>query len=168
MKTWVRTECYNAGTSENPENLPDLGGYETDRDINYSLMRINFPTDVLCRVAGPQVKVKDIEQATVPNPQTDDQAGDLIRKHYPSSDLENVDVRDPEVDAMLEVEGEDPTEVRSNVQTPTVGRQVLQDQEFHAMQVVANHRGVDISPHERGKKRGRKDEHEKALKKLRK
>jgi len=167
MKIWVRTECYNSGTAEEPDYLPEFGGYETDRDINYSLMKIDFPTDVLCRVAGPQAKVKDIEQATAPNPQTDDQARDLIQAVHPNSDLENVDVPDPDLDSMLEAEGEDPISVRSEVQTPTEGNQVLQDQELHAMEVVAQKRGVDI-PDKAKIKRGVGNAHENAMERLRK
>jgi len=168
MKIWVRTEAYNAGTAEEPDYLPDLGGNETDPDIRFSLMKVAFPDDVLCRVAGPQAKVRDIERATAPNPQTDDQARSIIKTHHPNSDLENVDIPDPELDSMLEAMGENPIDVRSDIQTPTTGNQVLQDQELHAMEVVAQKRGKDISPHEKGIKRGRKDEHEKAMKRLRK
>jgi len=167
LKSWVETELYeNTVDFDTPMIIPNLGGYETDSDVNYSVMDKGDGT-CLCRVAGPSAKIKDIEQATIPNPQTDDQARAIIQEHRSDLALENIDVPDPEVDAMLEAEREDPTEVRSDVQTPTVGRQVLQDQEFHAMQVVANHRGVDISPHEQDIKRGRRDEHEEAMKKLR-
>jgi len=169
MKTWVETEIVRKAVGEGGEEmgLPDLGGYETDSEIRFSMMDRGDGT-CLCRVAGPPTKIKDVEQATVPNPQTDDQARAIIQEYHPDSDLENVDVPDPEVDSMLEAEGEDPTQVRSSIQTPTVGNQVLQDQEFHALEVVANHKGVDISPHEQGVKRGRKDEYENAMKKLRK
>lgn len=161
MKTWVETEVIGTGTDEDPFR-PDLGPHDLDPDLRYSMMDRGDGT-CLCRVAGPPTKIKDIEQATVPNPQTDDQARTIIKEHHPDSDLENVDVPDPEVDAMLN----NPAEVRSDVQAPTVGNQVLQDQEFHAMQVIANHKGIDISPHKQGIETGRKDEHEEAMKKLR-
>jgi len=166
MKSWVITDLYENTTDfTEPGLVPDLGGFESDGDINFSVMDRGDGT-CLCRVAGPQAKVKEIEQATVPNPQTDNQARDIIQTHHPDSDLENVDVPDPELDSMLEIEGEDPTDVRSDVQTPTEGDQVLQDQELHAMEVVAQKRGVDIPDKDRIK-RGFGSAHENAMGRLR-
>jgi len=162
-KTWINTDVI---TDSEGIRVPDLAGFEGDPDVVYSMMDRGDGT-CLCRVAGPQAKVKDIEQATVPNPQTDDQARDLIQKDHPNSDLENVDIPDPELDSMLEAEGEDPTGVRSDVQTPTEGNQVLQDQELHAMEVVAQKRGVDIPDKDKIKK-GFCNAHRNSMSRLRK
>jgi len=163
VKSWIETDLV-----ENPQGelVPDLAGHEGDPDVFYSVMDEGDGT-CLCRVAGPQAKVEVIEGATAPNPQTDNQARNLIQKHHPDSDLENVDVRDPELDSMLEAEGEDPTDIRRDVQAPTAGNQVLQDQELHAMEVVAQKRGVDI-PDKDKIKRGFKSAHENAMDRLRK
>jgi len=167
MKSWIETDLYENTTDfDGPTIVPDLGGYEADPDIVSSIMDKGDGT-CLCRVAGPRTKVKDIEQATAPNPQTDDQARDLIQKHHPDSDLENVDVPDPELDSMLEAEGGDPIDIRSDVQTPTEGDQVLQDQELHAMEVAAQKRDVEI-PDKDKIKRGFGNAHGNAMKRLRK
>jgi len=166
MKSWIETDFKTVTEGDETYRAPDLAGYETDSDINYSIMDKGDGT-CLCRVAGPPAKVREIEQATVPNPRTDDQARNSIQEHRPNSDLENLDVRDPEIDAMLEAEGEDPADVRSDVQVPTVGEQVFQDQELRAMEVVAQERGVDIPDKDRIK-RGFGSAHENAMGRLRK
>lgn len=166
MKSWISTDLVERTRGGTTSLMPDLSGYENDPDIAISVMDRGDKT-CLCRVAGPQAKVKDIEQATVPNPQTDDQARDIIQTHHPDSDLENVDMPDPELDSMLEAEGKDPTDVRSDVQTPTEGNQVLQGQELHAMEVVAQIRGVDI-PDKAKIKRGFGNAHRNAMDRLRK
>jgi len=163
MKSWIRTSCYWDGTTE--ANLPDLGNYETDREIRYSLAKIDFPTDVLCRVAGPIAKVSAI--VATKGTLTDAEARTIIKRYNPNADLENVDVRDPEIDGILESLGENPQAIRKQVQTPTVGRQVLQDQELNAMKVITRRKGVDISPYEDAIKRGKQAEHEDAMAKLR-
>jgi len=161
-KTWIETDVF---TDSEGTRVPDLAGHEGDPDVVYSMMDRGDGT-CLCRVAGPQAKVKDIERATVPNPQTDDQARGNIQKYHPNSNLENVDVPDPELNSMLEAEGEDPTDVRSDVQTPTEGNQVLQDQELHVMEVMAQKRGVDIPSRDRIK-RGFCNAHRNAMERLR-
>jgi len=166
MKIWVETDFTTISRNGETFRAPDLGGYETDSDIASSVMDKGDGT-CLCRVAGPQAKVRDIERATAPNLQTDGQARDLIQKHHPNSDLENLDVPDPELDSMLEAEGEDPIDIRSDVQTPTEGAQVLQDQELHAMEVAAQKRDVEI-PDKDKIKRGFGNAHENAMKRLRK
>jgi len=167
MKSWIETDLYeNTSDFYEPTKVPDLGGYETDPDVAKSVMDKGDGT-CLSRVAGPRAKVRDIERATAPNPQTDDQAREIIQENHPNSDLENVDVPDLELDSMLEAEGLDPTDVRSDFQVPTEGSQVLQDQELHAMEVVAQKRDVEI-PDKDKIKRGEGKAHENAMKKLRK
>jgi len=166
MKAWIVTDLITISDPYEDYQGPDLGGHESDPGVFYSIMDRGNGT-CLCRVAGSPSKVKDIKRATVPNPQTDDQAREIIQEDHPNSDLENVDVSDPELDSMLEVEGLDPTDVRSDVQTPTEGKQVLQDQELHVMEVVAQKRDVDI-PDKDKIKRGYRSAQRNAMKRLRK
>jgi len=165
MKGWVRTSCYQTTRDSQTINLPDLGGYETDSEIRYSLAKIDFPTDVLCRVAGPPAKIKAIEQATVPNPQTDDQAGSIIASINPNSGLHNVDIRDPEVDSLAKAAGLDPHHERTK--NGLYGRP-LWEQKPQIIESVAKAMGVSIPDKELDDIRhGRCDAHENALSKLR-
>lgn len=175
MKAWIKTSCYFKNEEEG--YLPDLAGYETQ--VPLSLMKINFPTEVLVRVAGSPDVINAI--VTAKGSLTDTEARTHIQNLHPNADLENVDTRDPEVDEIAKSEGLNPDEIRRDVQVPTRGKQVLQDQEQHIMAVVCEkigltrdywdaeakkirNRGIDI---EHSIKDGRSEEHEFVLSRIR-
>jgi len=163
MKSWIRTSCYQTTQNGQTVNLPDLGGYETDSEIRYSLAKISFPDDVLCRVAGPQAKVQAIVNAK--GEQTDDQADSTIKGINPNAGLHNVDVRDPEVDELAKAAGLDPHHERTK--NGKYGRP-LWEQEPQIIESVARAMGVSISDKELdGIRHGRCDAHENVSSKLR-
>jgi len=170
MKSWIRTSCYQTTEPDTGEitHLPDFGGYETELlsalpEIAYSLAKINFPSDVLCRVAGPQAKVSAIVAAK--GTLTDDEASTIIAKINPNSGLRNVDVRDGEVDMLAEAIGLNPHYERTK--NGKYGRP-LWEQEPQIIESVAKAMGVPISDKELDDiRRGRCDAHENVLSKLR-
>ena len=159
MKTFVKTSCYwdNTAMGGQGSYLPDLDGYEKDADINYSLFKINFPTEILVRVSGPQLKILAISKPTI----DDNQALTTIQATHPNSDLTNINVRDKEVDDILIGLSYNPDDVRR------ASGNTLKDQEYGAMKKIADLKGKDISDLMKGIKKGKCDAYEKALMRLR-
>ena len=164
MKTFVTTVCYYDNVEK--KYYPDLGGYEKDPEIHYSLCDINFPTNVFIRASGSVTKIKAIEQATVPNPQTDAQALIIIQNKYPSSDLRNIDVYDNELDDIALANNVNPLNKRRETILQD-GIPALQLQEMNLLKAVSVKKGVDYSPYEADIKHGKKEAHNNLLDKLR-
>ena len=164
MKTFVTTNCYKDETDD--LYYPDLGGYEKDLDVHYSMMKIDFPVSVLVRASGSSTKIKAIEQATMPNPQTDAQALSIIQSRYPDCDLRNVDIPDDELDNIAKLNGIDPHGVRKQtvLEDDVPG---LQQQEFNLIKMVAIKKGKDYEPFETDIKHGKKGAYNNLLDKLR-
>jgi len=60
---------------------------------------------------------------------------------YTNSDLENLDVADPEIDEIAKSLSLDP-QIRADIQIPTRGKQVLQDQENYLMAHICEKIGL--------------------------
>jgi len=158
-KTWVETEITGSGTDEDPLR-PDLGGYEDDPEIQYSMMDKGDGT-CLARVAGPQTKISNLTAPT----RTDSEARGIIQTHHPNSDLENVDVPDPELDGIAEGLGIEPLEVRRSA--PITTPQALQSQEAEVFKEAAKAKGVDVSSDLPTIYEGKCSNHGSAMEKLR-
>jgi len=139
MKAWIKTGMKNIGTIEEPENVPDLDGYESK--VSYSLMKIIFPNEVLLRIAGSKADVEAAKIAVGVTELTDDEARIEIQAIHSESELENVDIADPEIDTIAKTQGLDP-KLRADIQTPTIGKQVLQDQENYLMSHISIKKGM--------------------------
>ena len=133
MKTWIKTNAYNAGTVEEPNFLPDLGGLEYTSP--YSLVKINFPSEVLVRIAGEMTDINTLKDQI-----TDEEAYTLIKSNHPDAGLENCDVVDPEIDEIAKSLGLDP-HLRADIKIPSRGKQVLQDQEKYLMTHISEKKG---------------------------
>ena len=165
-KTFITTSCYLDITYAQKGYLPDLGGYEKDPEIVYSICIIDFPSNVLVRVSGSKTKIKAIEQSTVPNPQTDAQALSIIQSKYPDVDLRGVDIYDNEADSIAVANGINPLDVRKNASLES-GVPALQLQEMNLLKAISIKKGVDYLPYMADIKHGKRDAHNNLLDKLR-
>jgi len=137
MKVWIKTVL------EGRKNK--RGGvlrvpYLANQTVRYSVMEIK-DNECLCRVAGTPDQINAILADAKITRLTDEEAQKIIKSKHPNSDLENVDVADPEIDEMAKSVGIDPC-ARADIQMPTVGRQVLQDQEKHLLSLISAKLGL--------------------------
>jgi len=126
MKVWVKTKIIGTGTGTDPRR-PYLSG----QDVRYSVIEL-ANDKCLCRCAGTPEQINTITADADITQLTDEEARKIIKSKYPDSDLENVDVADPEIDEIAKAQGIDP-KIRADLIIPTRGRQVLQDQENYLM-----------------------------------
>jgi len=132
MKTWIRTKIIGTGAESDPR-IP----YVSNQGVSTSMLDFGDGT-CLCRVAGTPVQIGTILADSEITQATDDEARSFIKSEHPNSDLENLDVPDPEVDSIAEARGLDPR-IRTDIQVPGRGDRVLQAQEnYLMMQICAN------------------------------
>jgi len=134
MKKWVRTKIIGSGTKEDPcrAYIP----------INVSAVMMEIDDNAcLCRVAGAPDQISKILADAEITQLTDEEARKIIKSKHPNSDLENVDVADPEIDEIARSLGIDP-HIRADIQTPTRGKQLLQDQECYLMAHICEKIGL--------------------------
>lgn len=122
MKIWITTETMGADKKY---------AYVANQDVVVSRLDISS-TACLCRVAGTPAQIATIFADTAITEQTDEQAQTIIKSKYPDSDLENLDIADPEIDEIAKSLGLD-TLSRADIQIPSRGKQLLQDQENFLM-----------------------------------
>jgi len=113
--------------------------YLADQSVPTSI--IELPDGkCLCRVAGTPKQIDTIIADTDITNLTDEQAKNLIHSKHPDSDLENLDVADPEIDEIAKLLSIDP-HLRADIQTPSRGKQVIQDQENYLMAHISMKKG---------------------------
>ena len=127
MKAWIKTKIIGSGTSEEDPRRP----YLANQKLSASMVELKN-NECLCRVAGTPEQISAIIADPDITQLTDEEARKIIKSKYPNSDLENVDVADPEIDKIAEAQGIDP-KIRADVVISSRGRQVLQDQENYLM-----------------------------------
>jgi len=160
MKVWISTNLYEAQYGSRRTRIPDLGGYEMNSGLSYSVLD-RRDGSCLTRVAGP----KQVVDLIVAPRLTDEEARSLIKLYRPGSELWNVDVADPEIDELARGVGLDPYHER--VRNGKYGGS-LWEQEPQIIKSVARAAGVSISDKELDNIRhGRCDAHENVLSKLR-
>jgi len=133
MKLWIKTKIVGKGTEDDPRR-PYLS-------VNLPYSMIDLGNECLARVSSKPEEIKKLlgdQNITVLK---DEEARAIIKSRYPNANLENVDVIDIEIDEIAKENGLDPHEIRRDIQIPTVGKQVLQDQEKHLMTVVSKKLG---------------------------
>jgi len=135
MKVWIQTKIIGTGSAEDPKRP-----YVADQTVDVSMMEIGTNT-CLCRVAGTPDQISTITGDTEITQLTDEEARKIIKSKYPNSDIENVDVADPEIDEIAKAQGIDP-KIRADIVVPTRGRQVLQDQENYLMAHICEKIGL--------------------------
>jgi len=156
MKIWTETNIIGTGSGLDMKR-PDLPS-----GVRYSMLDRGDGT-CLCRVAGPPEVIGGIRRRL-----SDGEAEAILKSFNPEFELEDLDVPDPELDDELGTLGEDPDEVRRQVQTPTKGKHVLQDQELAVMRRIAQNRGIAISELDEDEiKEGKTEAHERVLNRLR-
>ena len=131
MKTWIRTKIIEIEGSRRP--------YCTGQDVLISMMELPN-NECLCRAAGTPVQIAIITADAAITEHTDEQAETIIRSKHHDSDLENLDIADPEVDDIAKAQGLDP-HLRADIQIPLRGNQVLQDQENYLLTMISAKKG---------------------------
>jgi len=175
MKLWIKTGFVGEGTFENPKK-PYLAGLE-DR-LHFTTLALN-ENECLVRVSCKPDEVEALKNLMILN---DDEALEIIKSVNPNAELEDLDVRDCEIDEVAKQLGIDP-KARADVQVPEVGKHILQDQENHLMALICERVGItkqdwDMEAQKsnrwiRGKdieidiKSGRSDAHEFVLSRIR-
>jgi len=134
MKSWILTKITGTGTDEDP-----IRPYLADQNTTSSMMELP-DGKYLCRVAGTPSQIDTILSDPDITELTDEQAKNLIQSKHPDSDLENLDVADPEIDEIAKTIGLDP-HLRADIKTPSQGKQVLQDQENYLMAHISTKKG---------------------------
>jgi len=132
MKAWIKTKIVMAEDLRRP--------YTADQAVLASMVELEN-NECLCRVAGTPDQISTITADTEITQLTDEEARKIIKSKYPNSDLENVDVADPEIDKIAKAQGIDP-KIRADIVVPSVGRQVLQDQENYLMAHICEKIGL--------------------------
>jgi len=126
MKLWIQTKIIGTGMDEDP-----IRPYLIDQDISSSMMEL-LNGKCLCRVAGTPKQIDTILADPDIIKITDEQAKNLIQLKHPNSNLENLDIIDPEIDEIAKILLIDP-HLRADIKIPSRGKQVLQDQENYLM-----------------------------------
>ena len=134
MKVWIKTKVVGSGTQEDPKR-PYLS-----EGLAVSAVYLEDGS-CLARVAGMPEQINRLLADEHVSKLTDDEARKIIKSKYPDSDLENVDVADPEVDEIAKSLGLSP-EIRADVVVPSVGRRVLQDQERYILSLISAKLGL--------------------------
>ena len=136
MKAIIKTsiiEKTNSVTSTK-EREPYMAG------LTLQHSQIDFDTFFLCRVAGTPTQIVTILADDAITEQTDEQAKTIIQSKHPDSNLENLDIADFEIDEIAKLLGLDP-HLRADIQVPTRGKTVLQDQENYLMAQISTKKG---------------------------
>jgi len=136
MKVWIKTKFEIKEIDGIPHRTP-ASVLET---LPHSILEIDDNT-CLVRVSGKPEEIKKLLSDPNIIVLTDEEARTIIKSKNPNADLENVDIIDVEIDEIAKENGLDPHEIRRDVQIPTVGKQLLQDQEKHLMTVVSKKLG---------------------------
>ena len=134
MKAFIQTKIIGTGT-EDDARRPYLA------DLNVPASMIELPDNkCLCRIAGTPSQIATILADAAITELTDEQATTIIQSKYPDSTLENLDIPDSEVDEIAKSLGLDP-HLRADMQLPTRGKQILQDQENYLMAQISMKKG---------------------------
>jgi len=135
MKAWIKTKIIGEGAEDDPKRP-----YLANQRVTVSMMKIDREA-CLCRVAGTPEQINTILEDAETTQLTDEEAGQIIKSKYQNSDLENLDIADPEIDEIAKSLGLDP-KIRGDIQIPTKGKQVLQDQENYLMAHISEKLGL--------------------------
>lgn len=168
MKEFVEVDLYGAGTEQDPIR-PNFNGEETKEGVSYSVMDKGDGTAVVrvtTETEALHTTITGLANVTVLNDST---AESKIKSLHPAANLENLDQPDKEMDAMMNAHAiqdvllqeeidqllesdrnpwetvdditDTATACRALVQSPTVGRQTLQDQELTLNNLLAKAEG---------------------------
>ena len=100
MKRFIDTEFTTVTEVEQETRVPSLGGYETNDDVQYSVMDRGDGT-CLVRVTAPSATMSEIESASETTVMTEQEASESLSSNRERANLENLDQPDIEVDQIL-------------------------------------------------------------------
>ena len=140
MKTMIKTSVIEKTDSITGNKMREP--YMAGMTLPHS--KIDFDTFFICRISGTPTQITTILADAMITELTDEQTISIIQSKYPECGLENLDVADPEVDEIAKLHGLDPHS-RADIQLPTCGKQVLQDQENYLMAQISEKKGISRS-----------------------
>lgn len=135
MRAFVRTRYTGTGTLDDPKRP-----YLPAEDIFYSVLDLG--EKCIAAISGEQHKVEEILQDPEIEVLSDSEVWRIIRSINPQADLEDLAVRDKEIDIIARELGIDPYAVRKSKDKPTVGRRVLHEQEAELMKNICENLGL--------------------------
>lgn len=135
MKTWIKTKIIGTGTSKDARRP-----YKANQEVPTSMMELEN-NECLCRVAGTPAQISAIVADAEITQLTDEEALIIIKNKHPNSNLENLDISDPEVDTIAKTQGLN-QKLRADIIIPTRGKQLLQDQENYLMSHICEKIGL--------------------------
>ena len=135
MKKWIQTKIIGIGTEDDPRRP-----YLADQGVQTSMIELS-DNKCLCRIAGTPTQIATILADTAITELTDEQATTTIQSKYPDSNLENLDIADPEIDEIAKSLGLDP-HLRADIKIASRGKTVLQDQENYLMAMISEEKGI--------------------------
>ena len=100
MKRFIDTEFTTVTEADQETRVPSLGGYETDDDVQYSVMDKGDGT-CLVRATFPEAKEDEIRNANVPTIVPEYEAEQQLDSNRERATLENLDQPDVEVNEIL-------------------------------------------------------------------
>lgn len=100
MKAFIDTEFTTVVQNDEETRVPDLGGYEGESDVQYSVMDRGDGT-CLVRVTAHEADMNNIQDVTGVTVLSDEQAAHSLDENRPRASLENLDQPDVEVDELL-------------------------------------------------------------------
>jgi len=136
VKVWIKTILEEKKDTGEVTRVP----YLANQAVRYSITELEN-NECLCRVAGTPEQISAILADSQITQLTDEEARKIIKSKHPNSDLESVDVADPEIDEIAKSIGIEP-QARADIQIPTVGKQLLQDQEKHLLSLISERLGL--------------------------
>ena len=132
MKAWIQAEKKIFDK--------DTAGKLSQYNLNFSRMLLN-DTEALYRISADPAMINavinDIDVTLI----SDEEAITKIHLLHPNSDLENIDVEDPEIDEIAKSLGLDP-HIRADIQIPSRGKQLLPPQENYLMAQISTKKGI--------------------------
>ena len=137
MKTWAKTKIIEVVSTEDGSICKNA--YLVDQNVVSSMIELS-DTECLCRVAGTPAQIATILTDAAITEQTDEQAETTLQSKHPDSSLENLDIADPEIDAIAKSLELDPHS-RADIQTASRGKQLLQDQENYLLAMISTKKG---------------------------
>ena len=135
MKAFIQTKIIGTGTGDDPRRP-----YLADQPVSASMLELP-DNNCLCRVAGTPTQITTILADDAITEQTDEQATTIIQSKHPDSNLENIDIADPEIDEIAKSLGLDP-HLRADIKIASRGKTVLQDQENYLMAHISEKKGI--------------------------
>lgn len=100
MKEFIETSFTTVTEDGQETRVPDLGGYETNQNVQYSVMDKGDGT-CMCRVTAPETTMEEMRSNSATTTLQETEAEQKLSANRERATLENLDQPDVEVDEIL-------------------------------------------------------------------